>query len=109
MTSEMLSAEKYLNIVRNRGKRNLDLKRVYHNMRNEELFLRAYGKLYANKGATTVGTDPADTIQGMSVERIHKIIQRLKDGTYRWKPVRRVYVPKADGRKRPIAIPTLCA
>lgn len=106
MTSEMLLADKYLTIVRDRGERRLELRRVYRNMRREELFLRAYGKLYANKGAMTEGIDPKDTIQGMSRNRIQNIIQRLKDGTYRWKPARRVYVPKANGKKRPIAIPS---
>jgi group II intron reverse transcriptase/maturase len=106
MTSEMLKAEKYLDIVRDRGERNLELRRVYHNMRDEGLFLLAYGKLYSNKGAMTEGIDPEDSIQGMSMDRIQKIIQRLKDGTYHWKPARRVYVPKADGNKRPISIPS---
>ena len=105
MTSEMLLADKYLTIVRDRGERRLELRRVYRNMRCEALFLRAYGKLYSNKGAMTEGTDPNDTIQGMSRNRILSIIQRLKDGTYRWKPARRKYVPKANGKKRPIAIP----
>jgi len=101
----MPKAEKYLNIVQNRGERNLDLRRVYHNMRDEELFLLAYGKLYSNQGAMTGGVDPKDNIQGMSRKRIQKIIQRLKDGKYHWKPARRVYVPKNNGDKRPISIP----
>ena len=66
MTSEMLLADKYLSIIHNRGKRGLPLKRVFHNMRKKGLFFRAYANLYANDGATTVGSDPEDTIQGMS-------------------------------------------
>lgn len=96
----------YLQIVNDRGKRNLPLRRVYRNIRNRELFLEAYGKLYANDGATTVGVDPNDTIQGMSLARIDAIIESLEEGNYKWKPARREYVLKKNGKKRPISIPS---
>lgn len=105
MTSEMLLANKYLKVIQNRGKRKLPINRLYRNMRKRGLFLKAYAKIYANKGATTVGTDPKDTIQGMSLKRIDHIITQLRDGTYRWKPSRRTYIPKKDGTKRPLSIP----
>ena len=105
MSSEMLLASKYLSIINERGKRTLPLKRVYRNLRQRGLLLKAYENLYDNRGATTVGSDPNDTIQGMSVARIDAIVQQLHDGVYRWKPARRIYVPKANGQKRPIAIP----
>lgn len=101
----MLLADKYLRVVQSRGERALPLNRVYRNMRRRGLFLKAYAKIYANAGATTVGTDPHDTIQGMSVARIDRIIAQLRDGTYQWKPSRRTYVPKHDGSRRPISIP----
>lgn len=105
MSSEMLLADKYLHILNDRGKRSLSLKRVYHNIRKRGLFYKAYENLYSNKGATTGGTDPTDTIQGMSVARIDTIIEQLTAGTYQWKPARRIAVPKANGQKRPISIP----
>jgi group II intron reverse transcriptase/maturase len=105
MSSEMLSADKYLNIINNRGKRSLPLKRVYRNMRQRGLFYKAYENLYSNTGATTSGSDPKDTIQGTSVTRINTIIQQLKDGAYKWKPASRKYVPKANGQQRPISMP----
>ena len=105
MSSEMLSASKYLCIINERGKRKLPLKRVYRNLRQRGLLLKAYENLYDNRGATTAGSDPNDTIQGMSVAKIDVIVQQLHDGVYRWKPARRIYVPKANGQKRPIAIP----
>jgi group II intron reverse transcriptase/maturase len=101
----MLSAEDYLCVVQNRGQRSLPLERVYRNMRNRDLFLYAYGKIYANKGATTLGTDPTDSIQGMSLARIDKIIEQLRNGTYQWKPSRRVYIPKKNGKMRPLSVP----
>lgn len=101
----MLLADQYLQIIHQRGQRDLPLKRVYHNMRQPGLFLKAYAKIYANDGATTVGTDTQDTIQGMSLARINTLIAQLQTGSYRWKPSRRTYVPKSDGSRRPLSIP----
>ena len=105
LTSEMLLADRYLQVVRSRGQRNLPLERVYRNMRRQGLFLKAYAKIYVNDGATTVGTDAQDTIQGMSLARIDAIIEQLREGSYRWKPSRRTYIPKRNGSQRPLSIP----
>jgi len=105
MTSEMLQADKYLSIINDRGKTRKPLSRVYRNMRQRDMFLKAYANLYSNAGATTKGVDPNDSIQGMSLQRIETIIQKLVDGAYRWQPARRVYVPKSNGEERPISIP----
>jgi len=40
-------------------------------------------------------------------ENLHDLADRLKRGTYRAKPVRRVYIPKADGRQRPLGVTAL--
>lgn len=101
----MRFAQKYLQIVRKRGERGVELKRVYHNLRHRELFLLAYAKLSSNAGVLTPGVDPEDTIDGMSLRRIDRIIDRLTKGTYTWKPTQRVYVPKLNGKKRPIGMP----
>jgi group II intron reverse transcriptase/maturase len=74
-------------------------------MRRRGLFLKAYAKIYANDGATTAGTDAQDTIQGMSLARIDAIIEQLAEGSYRWKPSRRTYIPKHNGAQRPLSIP----
>ena len=42
-----------------------------------------------------------------AVESIDKLHERLKGGTYRAQPLRRIYIEKEDGRKRPISIPSL--
>lgn len=102
----MLQAQNYLELVRNRGERRLELERVYHNLRNPDLFMMAYGRLYANVGAMTEGSDPNDTIDGMSKERIAKVIADLTEGTFRWKPAKRIYIPKANGKMRPLGIPS---
>ena len=74
-------------------------------IRNKDLFLTAYGKLYANKGATTKGVDPNDTVDGMSLKRIDDIINRLEEGTVQFQPVKRVYIEKKNGKLRPLGLP----
>jgi retron-type reverse transcriptase len=97
---------KLIEIVRKWSEQGLPIKRVYRKIRNRDLFLRAYGKLYANKGVTTPGIDPDDTVDGMSLERIDNIISQLAQGRYRWKPVRREYIKKKRGTgRRPLGLP----
>ena len=102
----MAENHKFIGIVHKLGKNRYPLKGVYRRIQDKELFLAAYGKLYANQGATTVGIDPNDTVDGMSLARIETIIAQLHEGIYQWQPVRRVYIPKANGKKRPLGIPT---
>lgn len=63
----------------------------------------AYANIYANKGAITPGVDQL-TLDGFSEARVASIMTRLKSGTYRFQPVRRTYVPKKNGKKRPLGI-----
>ena len=55
---------------------------------------------------TTPGTDGL-TIDGMTIGRIRKLIKSLKDESYSPKPAKRVYIPKKNGKKRPLGIPTI--
>jgi group II intron reverse transcriptase/maturase len=100
----MRTTQTILEIVHNRGARGLPLERVYRLLYNKELYLTAYGQLYANKGALTKGIDANDTVQGMNMERIDQIIDQLRNGTYRWQPVKRVYIPKKNGKRRLLGI-----
>lgn len=74
-------------------------------MRLPEIWKLAYANIYSNEGAITKGIDE-DTLDGMSSERIAKIINTIKDGSYQPKPVRRAYIPKRDGKKRPLGVPS---
>jgi retron-type reverse transcriptase len=47
-----------------------------------------------------------DSVDGMSQEKIETIIEQLRDERYRWTPVRRVDIPKANGKRRPLGTPT---
>lgn len=102
----MAHNHKFIDIVHKLGTKGYPLTGVYRRIQDKELFLAAYGKLYANQGATTAGTDPEDTVDGMSIERIEEILTQLHNGTYQWKPVRRVEIPKANGKTRPLGIPS---
>lgn len=102
---EMRNAETVLNIIRERGKRGLPLERVYRLLYRRDLYLGAYAKLYSNVGAMTKGTTP-ETVDGMSMQRIDAIIEALRTERYEWQPVRRVYISKANGKKRPLGMPT---
>lgn len=97
---------KIIGIVRKLGEKGQKLERAYRKIRDRDLFLTAYGKLYANKGATTPGVDPNDTVDGMSLKRIDKIIEQLEEGAYQWKPVKRVYIEKKNGKLRPLGLPS---
>ena len=79
--------------------------RLYRLLYNEEMYFIAYQNIYSNNGSMTKGTDNT-TVDGMSIERIQKIILSLKDESYQPKPARRVYIPKKNGKTRPLGIPS---
>ena len=101
----MRHAETVLNVIRDRGERGLPLEDIYRQLYNRELYLRAYGRLYSNQGAMTKGTT-AETVDGMSLAKIDRIIDDLRYERFRWTPVRRVNIPKPNGKTRPLGIPT---
>jgi group II intron reverse transcriptase/maturase len=101
----MRNAETVLSILRNRGKRGLPLERIYRLLYHPDLYLRAYARLATNNGAMTPGATP-ETVDGMALAKIARLIDDLRDERHRWKPVRRVYIPKSNGRRRPLGVPS---
>ena len=93
---EMRNAETVLGVLRERGRRHWPLERVYRLLFNRELYLLAYGRIYSNKGAMTPGVT-GETADGMSMEKIERIIDALRHERYRFSPVRRVWIPKKNG------------
>ncbi len=93
--------------VRQNSARNKDevFTRLYRYMLRPDIYYLAYKNLYANNGAGTKGVNN-DTADGFGVEKIEKIINALTDDSYSPKPVRRTYIRKANGKKRPLGIPT---
>jgi group II intron reverse transcriptase/maturase len=101
----MQSAETVLGVLRERGRRGLPCNELYRQMFNPQLYLLAYGKIYANQGAMTPGAS-AETADGMSEDKIHKITGAMRAERYRFSPARRILIPKKNGKMRPLGLPS---
>lgn len=102
----MRSPETLLN---NLSKHSSDLgykyERLYRLLFNEEMFFLAYQRIYAKQGNMTPGTD-GRTVDQMSIQRIERLIDALRTEEYQPHPAKRVYIPKKNGKKRPLGIPS---
>ena len=78
---------------------------LYRQLFNPSLYLLAYGRIYANHGAMTPGAD-GETADGMSLAKIGRIIDALRHERYRFQPARRIYIPKKNGKTRPLGLPS---
>jgi group II intron reverse transcriptase/maturase len=101
----MQNAETVLNVLRERGRKGLPLDEVYRQLFNPQLYLLAYGRIYSNKGAMTPGVT-GETVDCMSLGRIDRVIDAVRHERYRFSPARRVYIPKRNGKLRPLGLPT---
>jgi retron-type reverse transcriptase len=101
----MQKAAMVLGVLRERGERKLPCMQLYRQMFNEDLYLTAYGNIYSNQGAMTpgLGTETAD---GMSEAKIKQIIGCMRQEKYRFAPARRTYIPKKNGKLRPLGMPS---
>src|SRR5690625_7169448 len=93
------------NLVKSTIKRDYRFERLYRNLFNKEFYILAYGRLAPKVGNMTKGTSEI-TIDGFSTKRIENLISQMRNEKYQPNPVRRVYIPKANGKKRPLGIPT---
>ncbi|WP_433204762.1 reverse transcriptase/maturase family protein [Nocardia sp. CA-107356] len=100
----MQSAGTVLGVLRERGRRGLPLHELYRQLFNPELYLLAYGNIYSNKGAMTPRPD-GETADGVSRGKIDRIIDAMRHERYRFRPVQRVYIPKKNGKLRPLGMP----
>jgi retron-type reverse transcriptase len=101
----MQTAEVVLSVLRERGGKGLPCAQLYRQLFNRELYLLAYGNIYSNKGAMTPGVGE-ETADGMSEEKIDQIIGLMRREKYRFAPARRVYIPKKNGKLRPLGMPS---
>ena len=101
----MQTAEVVLGVLRDRGRKGLPCTQLYRQMFNRDLYLLAYGNIYSNQGAMTPGVSE-ETADGMSEEKIEQIIGLMRQERYRFSPARRVYIPKKNGKFRPLGMPT---
>ena len=77
----------------------------YNQLFDIELYKTAYNKLKSNPGNMTPGTDDL-TLDGISKDWAISVIQSLKNRSFQFKPSLRVYIPKANGKLRPLGIPS---
>lgn len=101
----MQSAEAVLDVLRERGRRSLPCDELYRQLFDPNLYLLAYGRIYANQGAMTPGAC-GETADRMSEAKIRRIIEALRHERYRFRPVRRVHIPKPNGKTRPLGLPS---
>jgi group II intron reverse transcriptase/maturase len=94
-----------LGVLRERGRKGLPCTQLYRQMFNRELYLTAYGNIYSDQGAMTPGANE-ETADGMSEEKIEQIIGLMRNERYRFSPARRIYIPKKNGRLRPLGLPS---
>jgi retron-type reverse transcriptase len=103
----MQKAEIILSLLSQKSAQNKEyvFDRLYRNLFNPDFYLLAYNNIYANEGNMTAGTD-AETIDGFNMDKVNTIIAMLRQETYSPKPVRRTYIPKKNGKRRPLGIPS---
>jgi len=78
--------------------------RLYRLVRQSGLLAIARERIAGNRGAQTPGMD-GQTMQEVGEEKINQLSEELRQGAYRPQPVRRVYIPKKNGKLRPLGIP----
>ena len=81
---------------------------LYDKVYRMDVLRKAWEMVKANKGAAGIDEQTLEEIEAIGVDNFLKGIQQeLKARTYRPHPARRVYIPKSDGGKRPLSIPTI--
>jgi group II intron reverse transcriptase/maturase len=101
----MQSAETVLGVLRERGRKGLPCTELYRQLFNPQIYLLAYGRIYSNKGSMTPGAT-RETVDGMSRAKTDRIIDAMRHERYRFSPARRTYIPKKNGKLRPLGLPT---
>jgi group II intron reverse transcriptase/maturase len=94
---------KQLDVIRELSVNEKKVKDCYRLMYKKELWIKAYVKLSPKAGNLTKGISE-DTIDGFNVKIVDDIIKQLKEGEYRFSPIRRAYIPKKNGGKRRLGI-----
>jgi group II intron reverse transcriptase/maturase len=78
---------------------------LYRLMYKRDLYIFAYERMKSAPGNMTPGTD-GKTLDGFSLQMIDDIIQEMRTDQFQFQPARTVYIPKANGKKRKLGIPS---
>ncbi len=78
---------------------------LYRLLYKEDIYITAYEKIKSKSGNMTPGTD-GETADGTSLAMMPNIIADMRGEKFQFKPARRVCVPKSNGKKRPLTVPT---
>ena len=78
---------------------------LYRYLYIPEFYYAAYNNIHSKSGQMTPASDDS-TIDGMPFDKITKLIEKLRDNTYNPTPLKRVNIPKKNGKLRPISIPS---
>jgi len=104
----MRSPQKVLNsLTRHSMVPNYKFEKLYRILFNPQMYYVAYERIYAKPGNMTAGSD-GQTIDGMNLALIEKLICTIRDESYKPYPSRRTYIPKKNGKRRPLGIPAFC-
>jgi retron-type reverse transcriptase len=77
---------------------------LYKRLQQPQNLKYAYDLISKKKGANTKGVENT-TLDGYSNETIKSLSESFKNHSFKFKPIRRVHIPKRDGSKRPLGIP----
>lgn len=81
---------------------------LYDKTYRQDIIAEAYRKVKANGGASGIDGETFEDIETQGIEGYLAVLrEELKSGNYQPKAVRRVYIPKANGKERPLGIPTI--
>ena len=80
---------------------------LYGQLLRDRVLMNAWKKVKANRGSGGIDGVTIEEYTKNEQENILKLLEKLKTKEYKPTPVRRVYIPKKDGKKRPLGIPTL--
>ncbi len=104
--SRELQRKLYLTAKRNRNRR---FHALYDRIFRPDILSQAWEEVRRNGGSAGVDGVSIEDVEREGVEQfLYLIAQDLKAGTYRPKPVLRVFIPKPDGKQRPLGIPAVC-